>query len=148
MVIFSSYIESTFEVVESSYILLQSFWCLKFGSCFIPTMTDKVNQVKHKKVKLSKPPIYKERKNLTHGDKQFWYAIKDIQKEEARQDHYDRIKYNGKLWNRSAFLGVNPRFLFLVNEDWVNHISNQNTFIYPYLPLFSKFLVFHLQIFF
>ena len=62
-------------------------------------MTDKVNQVKHKKVKLSKPPIYKERKNLAHGDKQFWYAIKDIQKEEARQDRYDRITYNGKLRN-------------------------------------------------
>ena len=30
-------------------------------------MTDKVNQVKHKKVKLSKPPIYKERKRLSQG---------------------------------------------------------------------------------
>ena len=47
-------------------------------------MTDKVNQVKHKKVKFSKPPIYKERKNVAHGDKQFPYTIKDIQKEEAR----------------------------------------------------------------
>ena len=62
-------------------------------------MTDKVNQVKHKKVKLSKPPVYKERKNLAYSDKQFRYAIKDIEKEEARQDHYDRIEYNGKLWN-------------------------------------------------
>ena len=62
-------------------------------------MMDKVAQVKHKKVKLSKPPIYKERKNLAYGDKQFWYAIKDIQVEEARQDHYDRIEFNGKLWN-------------------------------------------------
>ena len=62
-------------------------------------MTNKVNQVKHKKLKLSKRPIYKERKNLAHGDKKFWYTIKDIQKEEARQDHYDRITYNGKLWN-------------------------------------------------
>ena len=57
-------------------------------------MTDKV---KHKKVKLSKPPIYKERKNLAHGDKQFQYAIKDINKEEAEHDRYDRILYNGKL---------------------------------------------------
>ena len=62
-------------------------------------MIDKVNQVKHKKVKLSKPPVYKERKNLAHGDKQFCYAIKDIKNEEARQDHYDRITYNEKLWN-------------------------------------------------
>ena len=54
-------------------------------------MTDKVNPVKHKKVKLSKPPMYKERKKLEHSDKQFRYAIKDIQKEEARQDCYDRI---------------------------------------------------------
>ena len=62
-------------------------------------MTNKVNQVKHKKVKLSKPPICKERKNLAYGDKQFQYAIKDIQAEEARQDRYDRIEFNGKLWN-------------------------------------------------
>ena len=80
-------------------------------------MTDKVNQVKHKKVKLSKPPVYKERKRLAQGDKQFRYAIKDIQKEEAREDRYDRITYNGKLRNWSAFPGVNPRFLFPVNED-------------------------------
>ena len=62
-------------------------------------MTDKVNQVKYKKVKLSKPPIYKESKNLAYSDKQFWYAINDIQAKEARQDHYDRIEFNGKLWN-------------------------------------------------
>ena len=80
-------------------------------------MTDKVNQVKHKKVKLSKPPIYKERKNLAHGDKKFQYAIKDIQKEEARQDRYDRIEYNGKLQNWSAFPRLIPRFLFPVRED-------------------------------
>jgi hypothetical protein len=80
-------------------------------------MTKKVNQTKHKKVKLSKPPIYKERKRLAHGDKQFSYAIKDIQKEEARQDRYDRITYNGKLRNWSVFPGVNPRFLFPVNEN-------------------------------
>ena len=77
-------VESTFDVK-------------KFEFCFVPAMTDKVNQIKHKKVKLSKPPIYKERKRLAHGDKQFCYAIKDIQKEEARQDRYDRITYNGKL---------------------------------------------------
>ena len=52
-------------------------------------MTDKVNQVKHKKVKLSKPPVYRERKRLAQGDEQFQYVIKDIQKEEARQDRYD-----------------------------------------------------------
>ena len=80
-------------------------------------MTDKVNQVKHKKVKLSKPPVYKERKRLAQGDKQFRYAIKDIQKEEARQDCYDRIEYNGKFQNWSTFPGVNPIFLFLVNEN-------------------------------
>ena len=111
------------KLVESSYISLQNYWSLKLGSCFVLVMTEKF---KHKKVKLSKPFVYKERKNLAHGDKQFWYAIKDIQKEEARQDHYDRIEYNGKLWNWSAFRGVNPRFLFPVNEDWVNHISDHN----------------------
>ena len=62
-------------------------------------MTDKVNQVKHKKVKLSKPPVYKEMKKLAHGEKQLWYTIKDIQKEEAKQDRYDRIEYNRKLQN-------------------------------------------------
>ena len=64
---------------------------MKLGSCFVPSITDKVNQVKHKKVKLSKPPVYKERKRLSQGDKKFQYTIKDIQKEEARQDRYDRI---------------------------------------------------------
>ena len=43
-------------------------------------MTDKV---KHKKVKLSKPFVYKERKYLEDGDKKFQYAIKDIKKEEG-----------------------------------------------------------------
>jgi hypothetical protein len=105
------------KVVESSRISLQSYWSLKLESCFVPAMTDKVNPVKHKKVKLSKPPVYKERKRLAQGDKQFKYAIKDTQKEEARQDRYDRITYNGKLRNWSAFPGVNPRFLFPVNED-------------------------------
>ena len=80
-------------------------------------MTDKVKQVKHKKVKLSKPPVYKERENLAHSDKQFRYAIKDIQTEEARRDRYDRIEYNAKLRNWSVYPGVNPRFLFPVRED-------------------------------
>ena len=111
-------------------------------------MTDKFNQVKHKKVKFSKPPIYKERKNLAHGDKKFQYTIKDIKKEEARQDHYDIITYNGKIWNWSAFLGVNERFLFPMNEDWVNHISDQITFIFHIYLHFSKLLVFHFQILF
>ena len=43
--------------------------------------------------------------------------MKDIQKEEAREDRYDQITYNGKLQNWFAFLGVNPRFLFPVKED-------------------------------
>ena len=59
-------------------------------------MTDKV---KPKKVKLSKLFAYKERKNLAHGDKQLWNAIKDIKKEEVEHDHYDKILYNGKLQN-------------------------------------------------
>ena len=99
-----------------------------------------IDKVKHKKVKLSKPPIYKERKNLAHSDKQFWYAIKDIQKEESRQDHYDRITYNRKRQNWSPFPGANPIFLFLVNENWVNHISDHNTLIFHiYLHFFLKF---------
>ena len=146
MVIFSSHTLSLhLKLVESSYNLLQKFWCLKFGFCFIPAMTDKV---KYKKVKLSKLLVYKERKNLEHGDKQFWCAIKEIQKEEARQDHYDRVEYNVKLRNLSAFLGVNPRFLFPVNEDWVNCISDHNTFIFHIYLHFSKLLFFHFWIFF
>ena len=99
-------------------------------------MTDKV---KHKKVKLSKPFAYKKRKNLAHDDKKIWYAIKDIQKEEAKEDRYDRIEYNAKLWNWSAFPGVNPRFLFLINENWVNTISDHNTFIFHIYSIFPKF---------
>ena len=63
----------TLKLVESSHILLQSYWSLKLGSCFVPAMTDKVNQVKHKKVKLSKPPVYKD----IHG---FLKGVLDIRK--------------------------------------------------------------------
>ena len=65
------------------------------------------NKVKHKKVKLSKPFVYKERKNLAHGDKQFQYAIKDIKAEEDRWDYYEKIEYNAKHLEWFTFLGVN-----------------------------------------
>ena len=42
-----------------------------------------IKKVKPKKVKLSKPFAYKERKKLAHSDKQFWYAIKDTKTEEV-----------------------------------------------------------------
>lgn len=66
---------------ESAFISLQSYWVFETRVLFCSYHDYKVNQVKHKKVKFSKPPIYKERKRLAQGEKQFWYAIKDIQKE-------------------------------------------------------------------
>ena len=82
--------------------------------CFVPTMS---NKAKLKKVKLSKPFFYTERKSLAHSDKQFQYAIKDIKKEEDEHDRYDRILYNAKLQNWSIFPWVKSRFLFPVRED-------------------------------